>query len=169
MNFNAHKVPDDQSITEHNLFERANQEWDAGNVEKAFELFNLAASEGDTYALNSIGYFFDHGIGMSKDREKALSWYRKAAKSGDSCAYSNIGLVHRDSGNIRRAKFWLSKAVDEGDGDAALELAKLHLQGPSKRSRELAMKYLQVASKSDSITQASREEAELLLKDVARI
>lgn len=160
----ASKAFDEKDLVEHHLFDKANQEWEEGDVETAFKLFFIAANMGDTYAFNSVGYFLEHGIGVSKDRESALLWYKKAAKSGDSCAYSNIGLLYRELGNTRRAKYWLTRAIHEGDGDAALELAKIYLQGKRKVHSSLAMQYLQIASKSDSITQAGQENANLLLE-----
>jgi TPR repeat protein len=150
---------------EKSLFDQANEEWEAGNLSKAFSLFNAAASGGDLYAFNSIGYFFDCGLGLTPNFDKALFWYKKAARVGDVCAYSNIGLLYLKCGNERQAKFWLAKAISEDDGDAALEMAKIFLRIKSKKNVALAVMYLQAAIRSKSTSEASREEANHLLAE----
>jgi TPR repeat protein len=138
------------------LFDRANDEWEAGNVRKAFELFSQAATAGDPFAQTSLGYFYDEGIGVKKNAEKAIWWYRKAARKGSVAAINNLAITYRDSGNLRRARSWFKKAFSKGDGDAALELAKLSLAG-RRQDAKSAKKYLEAAvgSKyilSDSLT-----------------
>jgi hypothetical protein len=145
------------------LFDQANEEWEAGNLNKAFALFNEAADQGEIYAFNSIGYFFDSGLGVAPNFDKALSWYKKGAKAGDVLAWSNIGIFYLNHGNERQAKHWLAKAVGNGDGDAALELAKVFLRKRSKKSFSIGLEYLKVAIRSNNITSNSRDEATILL------
>ena len=49
------------------LFDKANEAWDAGEDKLAFKLFLAAANNGEEDAFNSVGYFFDHGIGTQKN------------------------------------------------------------------------------------------------------
>ena len=151
-------------MSEHGLFNQANEEWDAGHVKRAFELFMKAAQQGDRYALNSIGYFYDHGIAVRRNTAKALFWYLKALRSGDRIAYANIGTVYRDRRHFERARFWFLQAIRVGDdGDAALKLAKLHLARRSQLDLAQAAKYLRLALKFANITGASIVEAKRLL------
>jgi TPR repeat protein len=147
-----------------NMFDEANRVWDAGNVKKALKLFTAAAEQGDIYAQNSLGYFFDLGIASPKNKKKALLWYKKAAQGGDTSAYINIATVYRDAGNVERARFWFLKAIKSNDGDAALELGKLYLESQNKKGLLQASKYLLLALRSKNITQDSVEEAKLLLE-----
>jgi len=151
-------------MTADDLFARANQEWDSGNLHEAFALFLQAAEMGYASAQNSVGYFYDHGHGMAKDHVKAVFWYRRAARGGDVCGCHNLAMVHRDAGNIRRARFWLAKvlAIRRDDGDAFLELAKLCLSQRRPNLTE-ARKYLTRAVRSKSIIPISKEEAQALL------
>src|SRR5437868_13724030 len=112
-------------MSEYNLFDQANKQWEFKKYTKAYKLFLQSAMAGDAYAFNTLGYFLDYGIGVPQDKNAALSWYKKAAKNGDICAYSNIGVFYKEQGNFRQAKFWLSRAIDKGDGDALLEMALL--------------------------------------------
>jgi TPR repeat protein len=38
----------------------------------------------------------------------------------------NLGITYRLKGDIRKSKAWFEKAIETGDGSAALELAKLY-------------------------------------------
>ncbi len=64
------------------LFEQASKEWDAGNLKSAFDLFQRSASQGDASSQNNLGYFYDEGIGVSSDKERAIFWFTKAAQNG---------------------------------------------------------------------------------------
>jgi uncharacterized protein len=149
------------------LFDRANEAWDAGKRRQAFRLFSQAAAKGHASAHNSLGYFYYHGIAVGKDSDKALFWYRKAARRGDVSAYKNLALMYQGAGNINRAKFWFAKALARRDGDAALELAKLWLRGP-RPNVDRASKYLKIAARSKYILSDSKEEARKLLKKLTR-
>ncbi|MDP2206893.1 MAG: hypothetical protein Q8K65_11365, partial [Alphaproteobacteria bacterium] len=146
------------------LFDKADEEWDAGNTKKAVKLFSMAAEQGDLSALVRLGFAYDLGLGVSKNKTKALQLYKRAARHGDEFAMSNIGTVYRDMGNFTRARFWFLKAFKSGDGDAALELAKLYLKRKARGDITRASKYLNLAISARFITEASVEEAELLLK-----
>jgi len=150
------------------LFDRANEEWELGREDEAFSLMREAAKEGDTHAFNSMGYFFERGIGVQPDLDQALFWYKRAAKAGDKCAYSNIGLLYRDLGNRKRARFWLNKASRQSDGDALLELAKLYLHRRTKSNIGFAIRFLLLAVDAENITPASREEANALISEMGK-
>jgi len=151
-----------------NMFDEADRLWDAGKLEEAFNLFLVAAKQGDTSAQISLGYFFDTGIHLKKDTKKALYWYKKAARNKSAAACSNIGTVYRDVGNVERARFWFLKAIESNDGDAALELGKLYLESQNKKGLLQASKYLRLALRSKNITQDSVEEAKLLLEGLQK-
>jgi TPR repeat protein len=99
--------------------------WDAGNNKRAFSLFAKAAERKESISYNTLGYFYDHGIGVKKNQEKALYWYKRAARVGDYVAQHNIGLCYLNIGNIERARFWLNRSVANGDEAAMESLQKL--------------------------------------------
>lgn len=148
------------------LFEQASLEWEQGNNRKAFELFRKAALQGDPSAQHNLGYFYDEGEGIEKNTQQALYWYKKAAKNGEICSCSNIAEIYRLAGKIQRAKFWLLKAVEQGDGDAAFELAKLYLSQKRMDNLTKAVEYLKMVTSSKMVTEASLEEAHLLLEQL---
>ncbi|MEE8575069.1 MAG: tetratricopeptide repeat protein [Thermodesulfobacteriota bacterium] len=159
-------------MTEPDLFTRASEAWDAGNLKEAFDLFHEAVKNGDSSSQLNLGYFYDEGIGVKKDIKKALYWYKKAARNGDPGAMSNIAIYYRSIGNIRRAKFWFLKGIDIcNGGDDALEIAKIYLSRKGKANIKKAIYYLNLVNKTKYVSEAGIEEAEELLgslKDVEK-
>jgi len=152
---------------ETSLFDEANEAWDAGDEKRAFELMLAADRNGDKNAANSIGYFFDRGIGVKKDAESAYKWYRRAALRGDYLAYHNLGICFRNAGNFRRAKFWFEKAYALDAGSSAYELGKTYFNLRSSNiSRKRASQYLSEALASENITEYERDEAKKLLLEL---
>ena len=154
--------------TNDDWFLAANDAWDAGAHKKALSLFLKAAAAGETHALNSVGYFLDHGIGVKKDAAAARDWYRKAARAGDIAGCANLAICYRDEGNFRWARFWFERAYARGDDDAALELGRLFLwEGPNQNHRKV-VDYLSKAAASPCISAEGKKEAGTLLKSLAR-
>lgn len=149
------------------LFDEANQEWDAGNKKRAFNLFLAAAKSGEEDAYNSVGYFYDQGIGIKKNPEGAYMWYRRAAMRGNLAGCLNLGVWYRDAGNLRRSKFWFSKAYAQGDGSAAYELGKIYLKQRSRASLKLAQQYLTIAATSKFITDEEKNDAKVQLSKIS--
>ena len=54
-----------------------------------------AADRGHAGGANNVGYCFDWGYGCTKNKETALSWYRKAARIGSEVAWSNLAVYYR--------------------------------------------------------------------------
>lgn len=53
------------------------------SARRALQLFLEAARNGDKAALLNIGYFYDKGVGVKRDRTKALYWYKRAYRRID--------------------------------------------------------------------------------------
>lgn len=121
------------------LFEEANNALDGGDANKAFHIFMQDAKNGGTDSWNSVGFLYDHGRGVKKNRRLAIQWYRLAAGKGYFVACFNLGLLYKNIGRKRLARFWFKKAYALGDDDAAYELGILYArassrQMPSRRS-----------------------------------
>ncbi|MBQ1251840.1 MAG: sel1 repeat family protein [Firmicutes bacterium] len=61
--------------------------------EKAAELYAEAGMKGDMNACYSLGYMYDKGDGIDKDRDKAMLWYEKAADLGHEGAQNRLGIL----------------------------------------------------------------------------
>lgn len=132
---------------------------DEGKHLEAFALFLQAAELGNCDAMSRLAVLYDSGDGVEKDMEKSIAWDLRAIQSGSRLSLLNLGLTYRNAGDILNAKAWFEKSWEAGDGEAAIELAKIHLL----RDRDLAVSYLKAAISSGDICPDSIEEAESLL------
>lgn len=55
--------------------------------------------------------------------------WRDRADAGDPEAQRSLGRAYLAQGNVGRARRWLQRAVEAGDGDAASDLGRMHLEG----------------------------------------
>lgn len=163
---NSKNNHDDSKNAARSIFLRADKLWDRGKLELALKLFIEAAESGDVGAEQNVGYFYDRGLGVRRNKAKALHWYMRAYRHGYSSAATNIGTIWRDSREPRRALAWFRRAVKMGDDDANLEIAKYYLQ--YCRNPERAIPFIENVSRSRSVSESSLEEAKRLLKKVQR-
>ena len=141
------------------LFDAANKALDCGDADKAFHLFMQDAQDGGPDSLNSIGFLYDHGRGVKKNRRLAIQWYRLAASKGYFVACFNLGLVYKNAGRKRLARFWFKKAYALGDFDAAYELGILYARAPSRHipSRRSVRYFLAVLGQECLTDEQARE------------
>lgn len=146
-------------------FARASEAWDAGQLARAFRLFLIDAKAGDVSSQLNLGYFYDEGLGVRPNREKALYWYRRAYKGGSAAAALNIGLILRLEGATGPALTWFERALRLGDEDTALHIAEVYAE-IGKLDR--AALFLRRAMESTDVTEHTRDKARVELKQLAR-
>jgi uncharacterized protein len=143
--------------------ESAHAAWDAGNLRTAFRLFAECAKTGTVGCMLDLGYFYDEGLGIKKDKALAMYWYKRAYRQGDGAAASNVAILYREMGRNRLTYHWFCRAASRGDGDAEVEAAKLLAVGRGvRRSEPLALAALQRARRSKNITPSGKDEAAIL-------
>jgi TPR repeat protein len=123
------RITQKSSRNKDRMFIQANAAWDHGDLREAFELFMKAAKLGDVSSQLDLGYFFDQGLSVRKDKKKALKWYRKAYWQGDAGAANNIATIYRDLGDTKKMLWWLRRAAAMGDVDVQLDLGKRYERG----------------------------------------
>ncbi|NOS72516.1 MAG: sel1 repeat family protein [Verrucomicrobia bacterium] len=148
------------------LFKNANTAWDNGDLRGAFALFTRAAHLGDRASQLDLGYFFDQGLFVKKNKQKALVWYHRAYQQGDASAANNIATVYRDLGDIRKMLWWFRRAAAMGDLDALLDFGKRYekglevprnpLKAKSYFGRVLANKHASKEDKAEALSRLSR-------------
>jgi TPR repeat protein len=83
--------------------------------------------------MNMVGRCYENGWGVAPDPVIAVSWYRKAAKAGDSWAQYNLGHMLLDGNGVAmdraEAFFWYSKAAGQGHPRAMNLVARCHELG----------------------------------------
>lgn len=143
-------------------FKAADALWDRHRPKEAFRLFLKAAKAGDGGSQLNVGFCYDVGRGVRKSRSRAMYWYRRALRRGETVAAVNIGIIYRDEGRPRLAVRWLEKAVRFGHDDAMLDLAKLYL-GPLDDLTKAKWLLTKVAS-SKNVCVDAEEQAQKLLR-----
>ena len=63
--------------------------------EEGFSSIRKAAKDGDSVAMNSLGYCYDIGLGTEPDIANAVKWYKRAAKKNDKGALHNLAKLYR--------------------------------------------------------------------------
>src|SRR4029077_175609 len=62
------------------------------NFDKALELYSKSADQGFAMAQNNLGFMYDSGLGVARNRELANKWFRRAAEQGYPDAMYNLGV-----------------------------------------------------------------------------
>ena len=69
------------------------------DVTRAVELYERAAELGEKKAHFKLGYLYNEGKGVEKDRAKATLHWEAAAVKGDILARGNFGIYEYNAGN----------------------------------------------------------------------
>jgi TPR repeat protein len=75
-------------------YEEGYQAANKGAYEVAFKEFKTAAEKGDARAQYSLAVMYNDGIGVKKNPDEAMTWFRKAAAQGHPLA--NEILKHKN-------------------------------------------------------------------------
>ena len=122
------EINDPHAIHNTGMFYREGVSGITQDYRKALELWHRAADLGFTEAYVSIGYAYDCGKGVKRDKKKAKH-YELAALKGNEVARHNLGCVERDAGNIDRALKHYTIAVRSGNNDSLEAIQELYSKG----------------------------------------
>ncbi len=91
---------------------------------KALELMQKAAAQGHVEAIGAIGFFYANGMGVGKNEDEAVRWFRMGAEKGSAKAQLNLGnMLVRGKGVTEDSKegmLWIQKAADQGLPEAMI-------------------------------------------------
>jgi len=146
------------------LRRRGQDQSDRGAGSKAFQSLLAAAKLGDEEAQVAVGYDYAYGITGKVNVDEALRWWKRAYKQGSWAAAFNLGMFFRDAKRWLKALEWFERAINAGDEDGLIELAKIHLRYAGDRAAGLRYLKLAAATK-DKLTEPARMETERLLKE----
>lgn len=109
--------------------------------EEAFKLYKKSAKQNNAFALSNLGRCYQNGIGVDKDLDKAIKAYTEAAELENAYAQYALGCIYRKGLGIpvdnEKAAQFLQKSVDQGRGDAKLELGYLLFRDGQGSEEEL--------------------------------
>lgn len=109
---------------------------------KAIELFEKAAEQGNTVALRELGEIYQNGETGVVDEAKAFSYFSRASVLGDPAAHITLGLMYAEGTgvprNAQRAISLMQLAADKDFTIAYLTLGTLtHTSIPQHYSHSL--------------------------------
>ena len=135
-----------------------------GANHKAFLSFLSAAKLGDEEAQVAVGYAYAYGISRKSNENEALRWWKRAYRRGSWAAAFNLGMFFREGKQWTKALKWFDRAVQAGDDDGLIEIAKIHLRYAGDRAAGL--RYLRLAlAANDELTEPARLETKRLLRE----
>ncbi len=107
--------------------------YDRGHKKEAFDLFLLAANQGNPVAQFRVGkYYLNRQIGLDDDRE-ALRWFKMAVEQGSRDAMNDLGYMHYYgigvSKNDAEAVKLIYLAADKGNKDAMKNMSAVYKDG----------------------------------------
>ena len=98
--------------------------------EQAFFWTEKLAQTGNTFGMYNLGYMYQHGLGTDEDAGRAYRWYRKAAEAGDADGMYMTGwCIENHYGTEDQALEWYRRALENGNEDAAEDIARLEAVG----------------------------------------
>jgi len=88
------------------------------------------AEAGDAWAQLNLGAAYDHALGVERDVDQAIYWYKLAAEQGLAEAQFNLAhiLVDEDISAVAAAE-WMQKAAEQGLADAQYLLGIIYTEG----------------------------------------
>lgn len=128
-------------------FKAAAQAEMSGNMVEAITQYKTSALAGYAPAQTRLGYSFEQGKGVLKDKSSAQQWYLKAAKQADGLAQYHLACLYQEAQNYPEAVHWHTEAANRGNTVSQYELAVLYEAGQGvKKSLQEAFKWSELAS-----------------------
>lgn len=103
---------------------------------QAIHLFNckteqvILAEQGDINAQYEVALMFAKGLGVKKNTNKAIKWYKEAAKQGHPEASFNLGIIYYKGKGVLQDKTkalkWFKKSAAQGHDKSQINLGHFY-------------------------------------------
>jgi TPR repeat protein len=93
-----------------------------------------------------------------------MYWYEQAYKQDDACGAFNIGMTYRKEENADEAFRWFERAVELGDREAHLALAKIWLRPRGNKVKAIEHLNAVFSGNIRDVSGMGRDEARTLLR-----
>jgi TPR repeat protein len=105
----------------------------APDTEKILQWLRFGVDRNYRGCLSDLGYAYQHGIGVEKDVQKAITLYQKSIDQGSAGAKSNLGYLYLMGEDVAkdypRAIKLFQEAADENDIGGIINLAVMRFKG----------------------------------------
>ena len=125
--------------------------------QQAYETMAAAARQDYPYALYTMGWYHETGVGTPVQFDTALSWYAKAGQRGMPAAWNRMGIVYTDKRKPRdanRAIDAFRKAGEAGDLNGMTNASALLRSLNRRGDQEEALAWARRAAERGSATGA---------------
>ena len=120
------------------------------------------AQQGDRLAQYALGERYDRGLGVPRDTEEAIRWYRAAAEQRHATAQFSLGTMYAEGEGVQQdaeeAIRWYRAAAEQGHGHAQNNLADMYSGGKGV-SQDYVLAYLWFTLAASNITDNYRDTA----------
>ena len=117
----------------------------AGTDEKldAIAMLEKLWGEGYSIAAHQLGKCYRDGVGVQRDAEKAVEWFRRSAAHGNDCSEYALGKLLLELGKPAEGIDHLARAAAQENQYAQYRLGKVYLTGEqTKKDVDAAISYL---------------------------
>jgi TPR repeat protein len=116
-----------------------------------------AADSGDISAISNLGFMYVKGIGIEKNEENGVKWYRKAAELGHLTSQFNLGVMYAKGRGIEQnyveSLKWYKMAAEQGDLTAQATIGTMYAKGIGcQKDNESALHWYQKAASRGDVT-----------------
>jgi TPR repeat protein len=121
---------------------------------KLFEDTKAKAEKGDAEAQFTVGWDYETGMGVERDKVEAVKWYRKAAEQNNAGAQFNLAHCYADGQGVAKneveAVKWYRKAAEQNLAQAQCNLGACYRDGQGVVKDEVeAVKWLRKAAEQN--------------------
>lgn len=108
-------------------------------------------AKGDVHAMHGMGVVYAEAIGVRRDDEKAVEWFRKAAEKGNGVSMHYIGLMYLEGRGVpqdsQQGLDWCHKAAEQGEAGAMHLISVVYANGERvPQDYKLAYAWLKAAA-----------------------
>jgi hypothetical protein len=134
--------------------------------EVRFDMESERANSGDPEGQYALGTMYAKGVGVTVDKTRAVSWYRRAAEQGHEKAQYKLGYLLYHGEGVKRstgqALTWFRTAAVKGYAPAQYHLGMMYAAGDGvKRDYDAAISWFRKAAKGGY--RQARDEIEHIL------
>ena len=101
-----------------------------GDYARALDYFRKGEQIGDATSINSLGYHYQYGLGVTKNLSTAFRYYQKAANTGNKYGQFNVGLFYLNGyfveKNEAKALAFYKRSADQGFPMAMYEIGRIY-------------------------------------------
>jgi len=137
---------------------------------EALELYIELALEGNSDARLWVGNFYDRGLGVATNKEKARYWFKLASEQNHPSACFNLAMLEKRGSqfpdNVEYVVSLLKKSSDLGNDSASYELGLMYNMGYGiEQNYEKAAYYYDISYKQGNRSSTLHNNLAVLYMD----